>query len=127
MGLMSWMWGGNDAGRTPARNDNPWRRLYDPGTPPNPAQTQGAKYYDTVQGPAPSVWDNVLKSEEFQRRSFDTIDADHDGFIDQEELQHAVGPGPDAARMVAEADKKGRGKISRHDYDQVMRGHFGTA
>jgi Ca2+-binding EF-hand superfamily protein len=39
-----------------------------------------------------------------------------------------VGPsGPDASQLLREADKEGRGKISRRDFDAVMKGHFGTA
>ncbi|KIY99070.1 hypothetical protein MNEG_8891 [Monoraphidium neglectum] len=135
MGLISWMWGSSsspgssDTGAPNSRTDNPWRRLYDPGTAPNAAATQTTQYYDTVQGPgSPSVWDHVLKSESFRRKSFDDIDTDQDGFIDVAELRRAVGPsGPDASQLLREADKEGRGKISRRDFDAVMKGHFGTA
>lgn len=128
MGIMSWIWGsGGDAG-TP-KKDNPWRRLYDPGTPPNPRAVEGAGYYDTVKDKAaPSVWDCVLQSEEFRRRSFSDIDKDQDGLISQSELQAAVGPsGPPAAALIRAADREGKGAINRAEFDAVMRTHFGTA
>lgn len=124
MGILDWIRSGG--GEVP--KDNPWRKLYDPGTSPNPGPAQGASYYDKVNSPnAPSVWESVLQSESFRRKSFDEIDADRDGFITPEELGAAVGPGHDAKALVRAADTGGRGRVSRHDFDAVMSRHAGTS
>lgn len=39
-----------------------------------------------------SVWDQILKHEDFKQRSFSDIDTNKDGYITREELQKAVGP-----------------------------------
>jgi hypothetical protein len=49
MGLISWIWGAPSDAASPRREANPWRRLYDPGSPPNTAAVEGAAYYDNVK------------------------------------------------------------------------------
>lgn len=55
---------------------------------------------------------------------------DHDGQITPRELAAAVGPTcspQQAAALVAAADKDGDGRISKREFNDIMKTHFGTA
>lgn len=132
MGIFSWITGSAPASASPpTRDTNPWRRLYDPGSAPNPSAMEGASAVDKPDSPnAKSVWEHVLQSESFRRKSFDDIDADRDGQITPAELAAAVGPscsGATAEALVKAADRDGDGRISRREFAGVMDSHFGTA
>lgn len=106
-----------------------WRKLYSPGSLPEDKQT-GANYYDNVSNKEkePSMWEMILKSEEFKRKSFSDVDTNKDGKIDHKELAAAVkNPAVDTAKLMKEADTNRDGVIDRHEYRTVVDKYFGSA
>lgn len=59
-----------------------------PGSNPN-IDNVGNKFYDTV-GPNPkaalSTWDQVLRAQDYKRRSFSSMDSNGDGYVDAKVL-----------------------------------------
>jgi hypothetical protein len=104
------------------RTEQTWRKLYSPGSLPEDRKT-GADYYDNVsdKNKEPSMWEMILKSEEFKRKSFSDVDANKDGKIDQKELAAAVNnPAVDTAKLMKEADTNRDGVIDRQEYRKVV-------
>jgi hypothetical protein len=111
------------------RTEQTWRKLYSPGSLPEDRKT-GADYYDNVsdKNKEPSMWEMILKSEEFKRKSFSDVDANKDCKIDQKELAAAVNnPAVDTAKLMKEADTNRDGVIDRQEYRKVVDKYFGAA
>eukprot|EP00877_Chromochloris_zofingiensis_P002620 jgi/Chrzof1/12359/Cz06g31230.t1 len=94
MGFIRDWWNGTTAGapgdRSGSKTQQVWRSTFDPGSNPNIGKV-GSSYYDKPEDKS-SVWDQILKHEDFKQRSFSDIDTNKDGYITREELQKAVGP-----------------------------------
>ena len=76
-------------GRSPTRpHVHPPPTTHTPGSNPN-IDNVGNNFYDTV-GPNPkaalSTWDQVLRAQDYKRRSFSSMDSNGDGYVDAKVL-----------------------------------------
>jgi hypothetical protein len=114
-----------------AGKPNVWRSVFDPGSNPN-IDRVGSAYYDTVHKPSDkassgSTWEQIIKSEDFKRRSFSDIDRNQDGFVDAKELASIVPPSMkaiDTAALIEEAKPSTQGRLSRKEFNDVLDKYF---
>jgi hypothetical protein len=114
-----------------AGKPNVWRSVFDPGSNPN-IDRVGSAYYDTVhkdgdKAGAGSTWEQILKAQDFKRRSFSDIDRDKDGFVDAKELAAILPPSAkavDPAALIQEAKPATQGKLSRKEFNDVLDKYF---
>jgi hypothetical protein len=110
---------------------NVWRSVFDPGSNPN-IDRVGSAYYDTVhkdgdKAGSGSTWEQILKAQDFKRRSFSDIDRDRDGFVDAKELAAILPPSAkavDTAALIKEAQPATQGKLTRKEFNDVLDKYF---
>lgn len=109
---------------------NVWRSVFDPGSNPN-IDKVGSSYYDTVHKPddkSGSTWEQILRAQDFKRRSFSDIDRDKDGYVDAKELAAilppSVVPAVDTSKLLQEVKPEIPGKMSRKEYQAVLDKYF---
>lgn len=113
-----------------AAKKNVWRSVFDPGSNPN-IDRVGSAYYDTVPqtGEATSTWEQILRAQDYKRRSFSDIDRNKDGYVDAQELKAALPPsvkaGADtAAALIQQAKPATEGKLTRKEYHDALDKYF---
>lgn len=139
MGIISnWFGSGSSAsaqasppsnGPAAASKPNVWRSVFDPGSNPN-IDRQGSNYYDKVHDSKSSLstWDQILKAQDFKRRSFSDLDRDKDGFVDAKELTAAMPPSMkdkvDTAELIKQAKPSSDGRLTRKEFNEVLDKYF---
>jgi hypothetical protein len=110
---------------------NVWRSVFDPGSNPN-IDRVGSAYYDTVhkegdKAGSGTTWEQILKAQDFKRRSFSDIDRNQDGYVDAKELASIVPPSMktiDTAALIQEAKPSVQGKLTRKEFNDVLDKYF---
>lgn len=112
-----------------AAKKNVWRSVFDPGSNPN-IDRVGSAYYDTVPkgGDTTSTWEQILRAQDYQRRSFSDIDRNKDGYVDAHELKAALPPSvqaaADTAALIKEVKPATEGRLTRKEYNDALDKYF---
>lgn len=101
-----------------------WGSIFHPGS--NSNMPRGRSRYDTVEPGSPSTWDHVLRSEQHARTSNGGSGASTPSRTSMDGPAAASSPKiVDVTKLDALMQarfKQSNGKLSYHDYAEVMRG-----
>eukprot|EP00211_Chloroparvula_japonica_P015420 CAMPEP_0119118486 /NCGR_PEP_ID=MMETSP1310-20130426/342_1 /TAXON_ID=464262 /ORGANISM="Genus nov. species nov., Strain RCC2339" /LENGTH=221 /DNA_ID=CAMNT_0007107853 /DNA_START=205 /DNA_END=870 /DNA_ORIENTATION=+ len=104
-----------------------WEQVFNPGRNYHMNRNYGASRFDRpAEGKKHTVWDEIVKAEtirELGRAGFDTLDRDHDGYVDANELRMHLRPSSPGKveNLMKLADKDRDGKINLEEFMHLLK------